>query len=181
MTLTDLAILLVCLMSLRFRPCPKSGPRLKKRRKLIAKKATFETYSNRFKVYKTDPPEEIIRKAEGCRAEQRAANNPAEIRFASIIRQVGAIYNPETDYQRIFYLRDFRGIIRGYFVPDFPLEHYRVVFHVDGKCHLDSWKRDQKIDAYLASIGYKPVRILAADIFRRRTDVALLVKRELGL
>lgn len=163
-----------------FRACPKLGRRQKKRRKPIPRRSRFETFSHPFKVYKTDPPDEIRRKAEQCRAEQRAANNPVEIRFAGILNQLGVKFDPVRDFQRIVYLPDADNP-RGYFVIDFCLDHYRHIFETDGRCHEGSKKRDEKRDQYMATRGYKTTRIAARDVFHNRGEVALLVKRELGL
>lgn len=159
-----------------FRPCPKPTNRQKRRRKPIARKARFRRYDNEFKVYKTDPPAIIRLKAEQCRAEQRAANNLAEWRFAGILRQLKIAF----EFQVIFYVPD-AVIPRSYIVVDFIVEGHKVAFEVDGKCHQTQIRRDAGRDLWLAGQGYRTVRIPARDVFHKRTDVALLVKRELGL
>jgi hypothetical protein len=184
MTLPELLIVLVVLfMSLRqkqIRPCPKLGLKPKKRRRPLQRKSTFRTYENAFKTYKTDHPDVIRRKAEQCRAEQRAANNPAEIGCAGILNQIGATFDPLRDYQRIVYLPDDRNP-KGYFVPDWVLDTYRAVIEVDGKTHLLTKKSDERKDRWFAERGYKVIRILAKDIFHHRADVVLRLKQELGL
>jgi hypothetical protein len=180
MTLPEVLVVLAFVFLMAFSPQPKKGPKPKKPRRFLQRKSTFRTYENAFKTYKTDHPDIIRRKAEQCRAEQRAANNPAEMRFAGILNQLGIRFDPLRDYQRIIYVPD-NVLPKGYFVPDFIIDDYRVVFEVDGKTHELTKRRDERKDLWFAQRGVRVIRILANDVFKHRADVVLRVKQELGL
>lgn len=170
MTLTDFIVLLVSLMV--FRPQPKKGLPPKKRRKSIARKSRFKLYDHPGKTYRLEPTENIRRKAEECRVRQMAAENPAELWFAGILNQLGIAF----DYQVIFYRTG------SFIVADFVIKDHRVVFEIDGRAAHESQRGyDEGRDRWLATQGYRTVRIAAHSVFHKRTEVALLVKQELGL
>jgi very-short-patch-repair endonuclease len=173
MIFSDILILLAFLMSLLPpRACPKQGKKTKKPRKPIQRKARFRIYEHPGKAYKLEPTENIRRKAEECRARQIAAANPAELRFAGILNQLGIPF----EYQVIFHRTG------SFICVDFVVRAHRVAFEVDGKAaHASQKGYDIGRDKWLASQGFNTIRIDAAAVFRRRTDTALLVKRELGL
>lgn len=173
MTLTDILLLIACLMS--FRPCPKQGKIPKKRRKPIARKSSFHRYDNQFKTYKTDPPDIIRLKAERCRAEQIAANNLAELRLAAILNQLKVRF----DYQVILYRPDAVNP-KNYIVVDFIAKDYKAAIEVDGKCHDGRKKCDASRDIWLSGHGYRTLRVPAKDVFQARNPVLLKVKEWLN-
>ena len=157
---------------LRFPKSVKS----KTARRPIPRKSRFKRYDQYGKHYKLEPESEIIRKAHECRAIQIAAQNPVELQFARILRQLAIDFH----YQVIMYRMTWDGRIANYCVPDFVID--KVIYEIDGKGAHDGQKPyDAERDGWLKSKGYTVHRIPAADVFRRRQDVLELVKKQLRL
>lgn len=133
---------------------PRKG--IQRSRKPIARKAVIRVYDHPFKRFKLQPTENIRRKAEACRAEQLAAQNPAEIAFKELLDAVGLDY----EYQKIIYRT-------GSFVClDFLLKEAKVCVELDGKSHETTRGYDSGRDRWLLEAhGVKTVRIPAKTAF----------------
>jgi very-short-patch-repair endonuclease len=163
---------------------PKERPDRGRQRRQIARKSRFKLFDNPLKPYKLPPTESIRRKAEECRARQIAAENPAELQFATILRQAGLhplqIRDPGDirgfRYQVIFYR------VGSFIVVDFVCDHQGIVFEIDGRASHESQKGyDAGRDRWLLTQGFRTVRITATDVFRKRPYVLCRVKAELKL
>lgn len=189
MTFPLLLAALVAIMAVFYEKDKSSGlkfPKSIKRRspqRPIARKARFKLYDNPLKPYKTQPTEDIQRKAEQCRAEQIAKQNPAELRFATILRQLGLrpVHLPAPCDPHAFRYQVILYRTGSYCVPDFALDFHRRIYEIDGKAHDRQEPYDAGKDRWLISQGWKVSRIPAGDVFRRRTDVLLQVKSDLAL
>ena len=73
-----------------------------------------------------------------------------------------------------------RQVVIGRFIADFAVPSARIVIEVDGPCHARQRSADARRDRVLARLGWRVLRVSAADVCRDVEGVVGVVREALA-
>lgn len=157
-----------------FRPCPKEGPKPKKKRKWLRRSRikpgkNFKEQENVFKQYREVPLETLQGWARVRIAEQLRKNPKAERLLAGYLRGMGLSFRRQVP----FYLRD------RFILADFALDIVKLIIEADGPEH--NAEKDRKRDRWLwYKHGYRVLRLPNHTVIYERARTEALVMWHAG-